>query len=76
MSRIISEYAYTTGTLDTATKTINYVYGDTNWKDKMASIDGKAISYDAIGNPLSDGTWSVSVSVQISLPSASSAPYR
>lgn len=24
----------------------------------MASIDGKAISYDAIGNPLSDGTWS------------------
>lgn len=52
-----SEYAYTTGTLGTATKTVNYVYGDTNWKDKVTSIDGKAITYDAIGNPLTYDGW-------------------
>ena len=46
------EYAYTTGTLGTADKTINYSYGDANWKDKLTAYDGKAITYDAIGNPL------------------------
>lgn len=52
-----SEYAYTTGTLGAATKTVNYVYGDTNWKDKVTSIDGKEITYDAIGNPLTYDGW-------------------
>lgn len=52
-----SEYAYTTGTLGTATKTVNYVYGDTNWKDKVTSIDGKEITYDVIGNPLTYDGW-------------------
>ena len=52
-----SEYAYTTGTLGAATKTVSYVYGDTNWKDKVTSIDGKAITYDAIGNPLTYDGW-------------------
>lgn len=52
-----SEYAYTTGTLGTATKTVNFVYGDTNWKDKVTSIDGKVITYDAIGNPLTYDGW-------------------
>ena len=46
------EYAYTTGTLGTATNTINYTY-DSVWKDKLTSYNGKAITYDAIGNPLS-----------------------
>lgn len=45
------------GTLGTATKTVNYVYGDTNWKDKVTSIDGKEITYDAIGNPLTYDGW-------------------
>ncbi|WP_343777591.1 RHS repeat-associated core domain-containing protein, partial [Clostridium sartagoforme] len=36
----------------TADKTINYSYGDANWKDKLTAYDGKAITYDAIGNPL------------------------
>ncbi len=45
------EYPYTTGTLGTATKTIIYGY-DTEWKDKLTSYDGQAITYDAIGNPL------------------------
>ena len=55
------EYAYTTGTPGAATKTYAYAYGDANWKDKLTSFDGKAITYDAIGNPLTyDGytyTW-------------------
>ena len=40
----------------TATDTINYTY-DATWQDKLASYDGNSISYDAIGNPLTDGTW-------------------
>ncbi len=52
-----SEYAYTTGTLDTAAQTVGYIYGDTNWKDKVTAIGGKAITYDAIGNPLTYDGW-------------------
>lgn len=51
------EYAYTTGTLGTATDTITYSYGNSTWGDLLTSYDGKTISYDTIGNPLSDGTW-------------------
>ena len=48
-------YPLTWGSLDgvTATKTVNYGYGDANWKDKLTSYDGQAITYDEIGNPLS-----------------------
>ncbi|MDR1001889.1 MAG: RHS repeat-associated core domain-containing protein [Oscillospiraceae bacterium] len=39
----------------------SYLYGDSNWKDKLTSYDGKAITYDSIGNRTSyDGytyTW-------------------
>ena len=28
-----------------------------NWKDKLTSYNGTAITYDAIGNPLNDGSW-------------------
>ena len=52
-----SEYAYTTGTLGAATKTVGYTYGDSNWKDKVTAIGGKAITYDAIGNPLTYDGW-------------------
>lgn len=45
------EYPYTTGALGTATSTMGYTY-DGTWKDKLASYNGKAITYDAIGNPL------------------------
>lgn len=51
------KYAYTTGTLGTAQQTIPYAYGDANWKDKLTAYNGKAITYDAIGNPLNDGVW-------------------
>ena len=33
------------------------IYGDSNWKDKLTAFNGKAISYDEIGNLLNDGTW-------------------
>lgn len=51
------KYAYTTGTLGSAQQTIPYVYGDSNWKDKLTSYNGQTITYDAIGNPTNDGTW-------------------
>ena len=50
-------YAYTTGALGTVLETIPYAYGDANWKDKLTAYNGKAITCDAIGNPLTDGTW-------------------
>ena len=54
------KYAYTTGTLGTAHQTIGYTYGDSNWKDKLTSYDGKTLEYDDIGNPTNDGTWAYS----------------
>ena len=46
-------YADTTNPLETVT----YEYGDANWRDKLTVFNGNAIAYDAIGNPLHDGTW-------------------
>ena len=46
-------YADTTNPLETVT----YTYGDANWRDKLTAVNGNAIAYDAIGNPLNDGTW-------------------
>ncbi|MBW8308473.1 MAG: RHS repeat-associated core domain-containing protein, partial [Candidatus Paracaedibacteraceae bacterium] len=51
------EHAYTNGTLGTVLSTIAYTYGDTNWKDKLTAYNGKSITYDAIGNPLSYDGW-------------------
>ncbi len=48
-----TEYPYTLGEPAQATNTVNYTYGDTNWKDKMTGYNGTAITYDDIGNPLS-----------------------
>ena len=31
--------------------------GDANWRDKLTAVNGSTIRYDAIGNPLNDGTW-------------------
>ena len=56
------EYAYTTSTLGAVTNTINYSYTNNNWKDQLTSYNGKAITYDQIGNPTSYNnntyTWS------------------
>ena len=47
-------YPLTWGSLSgvTATKTTNYTYGDSNWKDKLTAYGSTPITYDAIGNPL------------------------
>ena len=44
---------------DTTTplETVTYEYGDANWRDKLTAVNGSTIRYDAIGNPLSDGSW-------------------
>ncbi len=52
-----TEYNYTTGDLGTALDTVLYQYGDADWGDLLTSYDGNAITYDAIGNPTSDGVW-------------------
>ena len=54
------EYPYTTGTPGTPTATIAYSYEDNNWKDKLTSYDGRAITYDSIGNPLTYDGWTFS----------------
>ena len=38
-------------------QTMRFSYGNANWKDQLTAVDGTPITYDAIGNPLSDGTW-------------------
>ena len=45
-------YPYTTGTLTGSGTTISYVYSDAEWGDLLTSYNGKAITYDTIGNPL------------------------
>ena len=48
-----TEYDYTTAEeLGTIVNTKTYAYADTEWKDKLTSYNGHAITYDAIGNPL------------------------
>ena len=46
-------YAFTTGTLGTATKTETLGYNDSSWGDRLTSWQGTTITYDEIGNP----TW-------------------
>jgi len=51
-------YAFTKGDLpDNALLETVYCYDDADWKDKLTAFDGKPITYDEIGNPLNDGTW-------------------
>ncbi|MBI6871805.1 RHS repeat-associated core domain-containing protein [Clostridium aciditolerans] len=53
-----TEYNYTTdANPSNPVNTYNYAYGDSNWKDKLTSYNGKTITYDAIGNPLTYDGW-------------------
>ena len=45
-------------------QTVSFTYGNPNWKDQLTAVADSAqrkldseITYDAIGNPLSDGKW-------------------
>ena len=55
-----TEYAYTTGTPETAQKTITYKYGDSQWRDLLTEYNGKTVTSDAIGNIKNDGIWNYS----------------
>ena len=53
-------YAYTTAadlSALTPAQTVPYAYGDAGWKDKLTSFDGKPITHDTIGNPLTYDGW-------------------
>ena len=52
--------AYTTGTPETAQKTITYKYGDSQWRDLLTEYNGKTVTSDAIGNIKNDGIWDYS----------------
>ncbi|SHI08052.1 LamG domain-containing protein [Clostridium grantii] len=52
-----TEYNYSKGIFLPTKRTYDYTYGDANWKDKLTNFDGKAITYDAIGNPLTYDGW-------------------
>lgn len=54
----IREYPLTSGAISaTATSTREFVYGDTSWTDKLTSVDGNVITYDAVGNMLTYNGW-------------------
>ena len=51
------QYAYATGEITGAGTATNYSYGDErSWQDLLTSYDGKTITYDEIGNPLTKGS--------------------
>ena len=50
-------YAFTTGTLGSATSTRTYTYGDSTWGDLLTNYWGDEIAYDNIGNPILIGTY-------------------
>ena len=39
-------------------ETVTFSYTNANWKDQLSAVNGVDISYDNIGNPTNDGTWS------------------
>ena len=51
------KYAYTTGTLGAVQQTVSYEYGNAKWKDQLTKYNGKAVTYDGIGNPTSYDGW-------------------
>ncbi len=55
---ILSKQEYvTSGQTTKLLKTTTYTYGDEGWPDLLTAYNGESITYDDIGNPLSDGTW-------------------
>ena len=55
----VKEYAYTapaSAVSGTPTRTVTATYRTSGWKDQMTNWDGKAITYDAIGNMTKKGS--------------------
>ena len=51
-SQTKSEHAYTAGTPGKPLSTVNYSYGNSDWKDLLTGYNGTVINYDLSGNPL------------------------
>ena len=55
------EYAFTTGELGEAVKTLSWRYENDTWRDLLTSYNGNDVAYDEIGNPVTIGrtdlTW-------------------
>ena len=53
------KYPYTTGSLNEVpfTDEVIYSYDEYAWGDLLTAYEGEDISYDEIGNPTADGTW-------------------
>ena len=53
------EYPYTTSNIysDNIIDAYYYGYGNSQWGDLLTRANGQDVTYDAIGNPLYDGTW-------------------
>ena len=55
---ILSKKKYALGVASgTVSESKNFTYGNANWRDQLTAVNGVGITYDAIGNPLNDGTW-------------------
>ena len=55
---ILSKNKYAFGvTSGTAAESKAFTYGNSNWRDQLTAVNGVGITYDAIGNPTYDGTW-------------------
>ena len=50
-------YAYTTGSLGSAQRTVSYDYSSSSWGDLLTSYWGNSITYDGVGNPLTWGDY-------------------
>ena len=55
------EYAFTTGELGEAVKTLSWRYENDTWRDLLTNYNGNDVTYDKIGNPIAIGrtdlTW-------------------
>ena len=51
-TRTMYPYTEAANTPNAATNTVNYAYSNASWKDQLTSYDGKAITCDAMGNPV------------------------
>ena len=56
---ILSRKTYEYGT-DTLIDEDTYEYGNSNWQDQLTKFNNEVITYDAIGNPLTIGTKTLS----------------
>lgn len=50
------EYAFTTGELGEAVKTLSWRYENDTWRDLLTNYKGNDITYDEIGNPVTIGS--------------------